>query len=211
VGIVAVGILLVIIAAAIMIILSNKMRQLASERPKQGTLPKDEQVQTKSPREPLVVVGRLKHKRVHLTASIKDTYNHYWATCPVCLANNQSVFSDAVDSAGNEIRCCLPCLLKYGGKQELEAAAKRSKYARRVATCMAAFSQLCEEFPNPDRRPHGGPTLLGEISDPVVGLRTGTDRIINKIKKRKWTEYDLARIEGRPEPSGDLQARLPID
>lgn len=64
------------------------------------------------------------------------------------------------------------------------------------------------------RAPTGGRTAgrnyWGKISDPVVGLRTDTDRINDKIKKQRWTERDLARIEGRPEPGGDSQDGLPI-
>jgi hypothetical protein len=28
----------------------------------------------------------------------------------------------------------------------------------------------------------------------------GIERLLKKINGRKWTAYDLARIEGRPEP-----------
>jgi hypothetical protein len=177
----------------------QRRHEQAPGYPTQGTMPKDGDVLPKPPKQPLAVVGQLRHKRVHTTARIADIYNHYSTTCPVCLAE-QSVFSEAIDSAGKEILCCLPCLLKYGGKQELEAAAKHSKYAQKVVKLMAALNQLCEEFPDPERRPYGGKTLLTAISDPVVAVRTDADTIMSKIKKRRWTERDLARIDGRPEP-----------
>ncbi len=204
------GIVLVIFVFALRNAPATKTLQSAKGRPRRSMAPSDVPLPPSPLKGPLVVMGQLKHKRIYMTAKIKGYYGlRYHSTCPVCLAEFQSVLSEAVDSNGSTVRCCLRCLLKYGGKNELEAAAKRSKYARRVTTCVEALNQLCDEFPDPARRPYGGPTLLEEISQPSIGMRTDADRIIEKIKARKWNEYDLARIEGRPEPSGDSKTVSP--
>jgi len=114
-----------------------------------------------------------------------------------------SVFSIAVDAAGTQHRCCLRCLLKFGGEEQLERATSRSRYVRRVWECMVALEQLRAEFPDPARRPYGDKTLLRGIESPLMG-GSDVERVTDKIRRRNWTEYDLARIEGRPEPPSKL-------
>ncbi|MBK7926995.1 MAG: hypothetical protein IPJ98_05690 [Bryobacterales bacterium] len=69
---------------------------------------------------------------------------------------------------------------------------------------MEALDQLRQEFPNQSRRPYGEKALLAEIELPFIGY-TGIERVLAKIQARSWTEYDLARIEGRPEPQPGIR------
>jgi len=143
---------------------------------------------------PATVTGQLTHKKVYsfgVTNSGQTT-----TTCHVC-HDRHSVFSIAVDSAGVEHRCCLRCLHELGGKEQIDRATERSHYAAVVWNCIEALDQLRAEFPDPSRRPYGEKTLLKTIECPIL---EDPERIIRKIKTRSWTDYDLARIEGRPEP-----------
>jgi len=76
---------------------------------------------------------------------------------------------------------------------------KRSAFAERVLECMEALDALCREFPDPDRRPYGEKALQMEIELPFGGYQ-GIERVIEKIKTKRWTEYDIARINGMPKP-----------
>jgi len=64
---------------------------------------------------------------------------------------------------------------------------------------MEALDQLRQEFPDPSRRPYGEKALLAEIEVPFSGYQD-IERVIAKIKSRNWTEHDLARMNGLPEP-----------
>jgi hypothetical protein len=109
------------------------------------------------------------------------------------------VFSYETDESGRLHRCCLRCLLRFGGDDQVRIATKRSKYAKRVVECMDALDQLRCEFPDPSRRPYGEKALLAEIELPFLGYN-GIERVLRKIRARNWTAHDTARIEGRPEP-----------
>lgn len=144
--------------------------------------------------EPATVVGHLTHKKIYcfgVTQSGQTTTPYH-----VCL-DRHSVFSIAIDSTGNKHRCCLPCLNKLGGEKEIERATARSGYAWVVWESIEALNQLLAEFPDLARRPYGEKTLRDTVECPIL---KDPWRIIKKIKERAWTEYDLARIEGRPEP-----------
>jgi len=86
------------------------------------------------------------------------------------------------------------CLKQLGGTAQFERAANRSRYAKRVADCIDALNILWQEFPNPEARPYGEKSLLAEISLPFAG-REGIERVIDKIKTRRWTKYDLDLIK----------------
>jgi hypothetical protein len=148
-------------------------------------------------KDPIAVSGRLKHKKIY-TFGVTPNGQHS-TKCPVCLEARRHVFSIAVDELGQLHRCCLRCLAKLGGDEQIQLATKRSCYARRVVDCMEALDQLRREFPDPSRRPYGEKSLLAEIELPFAGYE-GIERVLAKIKARSWTEYDRARIEGRPEP-----------
>ena len=144
-----------------------------------------------------LIVGKLSHKRIYVFGV--SQWGQSDTKCPLCSEPRQHVFSNAVDSNGVRHRCCLRCLRRFGGAEEVERAARRSMFARRVVDCMGALDQLRTEFPDPDRRPYGEKSLMAEIALPFWGYQ-GIERVIDKIATRKWTSYDLARIEGRPEP-----------
>jgi hypothetical protein len=86
-----------------------------------------------------------------------------------------------------------------GGEEQVQLAAKRSGNARHVLRCIDALDELRGAFPNPARRPYGEKALLAEIGNPGMGY-TEIDKVLRKLKTKKWTAYDLARIEGLPEP-----------
>lgn len=142
------------------------------------------------------IQGRLKHKRIY-TFGVTQSGQHS-TKCRVCHEPNQHVFSIAEDEAGKEHRCCLRCLRQHGGDDQLAIAARRSRYAKRVAECMDALDQLRREFPDPNRRPYGEKSLVAEIELPFMGYE-GIERVIAKVKARAWTEYDLAKIDGKSE------------
>jgi hypothetical protein len=139
----------------------------------------------------------LKHKKIY-TFGVTTSGQHS-TKCPVCAEARHHVFSVAVDEAGHRHRCCLRCLCYFGGEEQIQIAVKRSRYAKRVVECLEALDQLRREFPDPSRRPFGEKSLLMEIEAPFMENHS-IERIISKIKEGKWTTYDIARIEGRPEP-----------
>ena len=148
-------------------------------------------------RNPSQVSGRLTHKKIY-TFGVTQSGQHS-TKCRICLEPNHHVFSIALDEAGQQHRCCLRCLKRLGGNDQVRLAAKRSRYARRVVDCMDALDQLRSEFPDPSRRPYGEKALVAEIDLPFLGYQ-GIERVLAKIHDRKWTAYDIARVEGRPEP-----------
>jgi hypothetical protein len=113
----------------------------------------------------------------------------------LCREAGHHVFSIAVDSNGNQHRCCLRCLTRFGGSEQAELAAKRSRYARRVLDCISALDQLHAEFPDPARRPYGEKALRAEIALPFMGYE-GFERVLKKIRNRNWTQYDIAQVHG---------------
>jgi hypothetical protein len=145
---------------------------------------------------PEIVAGKLIHQKLHF-------YHHQHrpsvTQCSICL-ETYFVFSVAVDSDNHQHRCCLRCLHKYGGQDQVELATKNSRYAMLVWNSMAALDQLLKEFPDPQRRPHGEIVLRESIESTWVADYNAC-RMIEKITKRAWTECDLARIEGRQEPA----------
>ncbi len=146
------------------------------------------------------VTGHLRHRRIY-TFGVTLTGQHS-TKCPLCRDPGHHVFSIAIDDAGIQHRCCLRCLRRFGGGDQVDAATKRSRYARHVARCIQALDQLRAEFPNAARRPYGEKALLAEIEMPFMGYE-GIERVVKKIAARKWTAYDLAKIDGRPEPRRD--------
>jgi hypothetical protein len=143
---------------------------------------------------PAPVVGQLIHKKIYTFNG--GEWGETTTPCHIC-NDKQWVFSTAVDSAGVLHRCCLRCLNKLGGKEQIERAIQGSNYAAGVWNCIQALDQLVSEFPDPNRRPYGEKTLKQVIE----GIYSeNTERILHKIREKDWTEYDLARIEGRPEP-----------
>lgn len=145
----------------------------------------------------IAIPGRLRHKRIY-TFGVTQSGQHS-TKCPLCFESNHHVFSVALDEVGEQHRCCLRCLRRFGGDEQVQLAAKRSRYARRVLACIEALDQLREEFPDPSRRPYGEKSLMAEIAFPYMGYE-GIERVIAKIRTRSWNDYDIARMEGRPEP-----------
>jgi hypothetical protein len=141
--------------------------------------------------------GRLTHKKIY-TFGVTPSGKHC-TSCPLCRESGHHVFSIAVDESGKQHRCCLRCLGRLGGDEQVKLAAKRSRYARRVIECIEAMDALRAAFPDPARRPYGEKALLAEIELPFMGY-DGIERVLAKITSQNWTEYDKARIEGRPEP-----------
>jgi hypothetical protein len=136
------------------------------------------------------VVGKLTHRKIYTFGATPSGQSS--TSCPLCRESGQHVFSIAVDSDGNQHKCCLRCLTRLGGREQVEIAAKRSRYARRVLECFDALDQLQAEFPDPSRRPFGEKSLRAEIALPFMGY-AGIEGVLKKIKNRKWTAYDLAR------------------
>src|ERR1039458_6532748 len=83
------------------------------------------------------ISGRLTHKRIYTFGATPSGQSS--TKCPLCFEPGQHVFSIAVDDAGVQHKCCFYCLHRYGGKEQVEAASKRSRYAKRVAECIEAL------------------------------------------------------------------------
>ena len=144
------------------------------------------------------IVGRLHHHRIYCYGV--DQNARHCTKCQVCSDPHVHVFSKALDEIGTEHRCCLRCLKRLGGEEQLAIAIKRSKKANHVVRCINALEKLCRDFPDPARRPYGEKALQAEIELPYMGYE-GIERVLQKIEVERWTEYDRARSEGRPEPS----------
>jgi hypothetical protein len=145
---------------------------------------------------PRTITGQLTHRKIYLFGATQS--GQITTSCHVCL-DRHSVFSIAIDAAGTEHRCCLRCLHKFGGKEQIDHASRRSRYAALVWNCIEALDQLRAEFPDMMRRPYGEKILLKTIECPSLE-DNDAERIVRKIKARAWTEYDVARIHGGPEP-----------
>ena len=142
----------------------------------------------------LDVVGNLTHRKIYTFGATPSGQSS--TSCPLCRESGHHVFSIAVDANGKQHRCCLRCLTRLGGREQVDIAAKRSRYARRVLECLDALDQLQAEFPDPSRRPYGEKSLRAEIALPFMGY-DGIERVLKKIKNRKWTAHDLAQIGGQ--------------
>lgn len=143
------------------------------------------------------VCGRLTHKRIYTFGATPS--GQHCTKCPVCREPGHHVFSIALDEAGNKHRCCLRCLRRLGGEEQVQLAAKRSGNAQHVLRCIDALDELRSAFPDPSRRPYGEKALLAEIENPGMGYGQ-IEKVLRKLRMKKWTAYDLARIEGLPEP-----------
>ncbi len=177
---------------------SNPAEQ-RSERP-QGLAPSPDT----APRANLgQISGRLRHHRIYTYGA--DLRGVSFTKCRICLDPRQHVFSDAIDEAGATHRCCLRCLRRLGGEEQVQLAAKRSKYGKRVLECIDALDKLRKDFPDADRRPYGEKALLAEIQNPLFGYE-GIERVLVKLQSSNWTAYDRARIEGRPQPNNAARA-----
>jgi len=91
------------------------------------------------------------------------------------------------------------CFRERAADGEVARVRARSRYVDRVLLCIDALELLQREFPDPAKRPYGETSLLAEMEQPFFGYE-GIERVLAKIFSRSWTEFDLARIEGRPEP-----------
>jgi hypothetical protein len=150
--------------------------------------------------EPATISGKLTFKKTNnFGRRAWDDGRETTTECHICLERH-FVFAIAVDEAGKEHRCCFRCLRKYGGDDQYQIFIEKSQYASLEAAASEALDQLIKEFPDENRRPYGEKTLRDVLECPI-GSRGDPWRIIDKIKNRTWTEYDLAKIEGRPDPS----------
>lgn len=145
---------------------------------------------------PEIVAGKLLHQKMYFYS---HQHRHPVTHCAIC-KDKYLAFSIAVDSNNHQYRCCLRCLHKYGGQDQIELATQHSLYAMLAWKSMSALDQLLKEFPDPQRRPHGE-KVLREFIESTWAAEYDSYRMIEKITKRAWTECDLARIEGREEPS----------
>ena len=143
------------------------------------------------------VVGVLTHQKVHIFGGRYNVGNS--THCRICLELGQTVFSVAIDSAGIEHRrCCLRCVLRLGGQQQLDRAVQESERAADVWRYMQVLDQLRSDFPDSTHRPWGEEMLLNALAWESLGPRG--ERIVPKIKERRWNARDIATIEGRPWP-----------
>lgn len=145
-------------------------------------------VQTSAPPLSGALIGHITHKRIYTFGATPS--GQHSTKCPVCLDPGHQVFSIAIDETGKEHRCCLRCLRRYGGDEQVKIAAKRSRYAKHVSRCIEALDLLRAEFPDPSTRPYGEKALLSEIESPFMGYQ-GIERILTKIRGRKWTDYEI--------------------
>jgi hypothetical protein len=145
---------------------------------------------------PETVAGKLSHQKMYFYS---HQHRHAVTHCAICL-DKYLVFSNAIDSNNHQYCCCLRCLHKYGGQDQIELATKNSRYATLAWKSIAALDQLLKEFPDPQRRPHGEKVLRAFIESTWTA-EYDAYRMAKKITKRAWTECDLARIEDREEPS----------
>lgn len=120
--------------------------------------------------------------------------NKEFGTCRVCQDSSVALFSDSLDVHMKRVRVCLACLEKYGGSEQLELAAKKSKAIRRYLDCKAALKKLETMFPDPNRRPFGTKSLTMELRSPMYGYGE-IERILDKVNREAWTSYDLQAIE----------------
>jgi len=137
--------------------------------------------------------GKLTHRTIYTFGATQSGQSH--TKCPICGDPRVHVFSNCVDEVAQNFRCCLRCLDRFGGRTQVDLAAKRSRYAMRVVECMDALDQLRREFPDPERRPAGEKSLQMEIELPFMGYQ-GIERVLKKIRDRSWTEFDLKKIAG---------------
>lgn len=153
------------------------------------------------PKAPISPIGYLKYQKPY---RVRMNHNGEYPTpCWICQTPGHSVITETTDSAGRLIRCCIRCFLKHADAGELARAVEGSADFQRVHECLCALDKLRTEFPDPARRPYGEVSLQQEIQMPFLGY-SEIERVISKINHRAWTEYDLAKIEGRPEPTKEL-------
>jgi hypothetical protein len=141
------------------------------------------------------VCGQLTHKRIYTFGATPS--GQHCTQCPICREPRHHVFSIALDAAGREHRCCLRCLRRLGGEEQVQLAAKRSRKACHVLRCIDALDELRSSFPDPSRRPFGERPLLAEIENPGMGYGQ-IDRLLRNLRTKKRTAYDRPRIEGLP-------------
>jgi hypothetical protein len=143
-----------------------------------------------APTMPNLVSGRLTHKKIYSFGATPS--GQHSTKCPLCHDPGHHVFSIAVDEDDHQHRCCLRCLRRLGGDEQVKIAGKRSRYAKHAAKCIEALDLLRSEFPDPTSRPYGERALLAEIESPFMGY-DGIERVLRKIRGRKWTPYELAK------------------
>jgi hypothetical protein len=138
------------------------------------------------------ILGPVKHRKIYVFTTTDNGRDH--SSCSVCKDPEVTVFSDGVDVLQQNCRMCLSCLWKFGGVEQVELAAGKSKYARRWLDCVRALEKLKKQFPDPMKRPYGDVALASEIKRPHSGYQ-GIERILNKIANETWTEIDQIAIE----------------
>jgi hypothetical protein len=138
------------------------------------------------------ILGPVKHQKIYVFTITDNGRDH--SSCSVCKDPEVTVFSDGIDVLGQKCRMCLRCLWKFGGVEQVELAASRSKYARRWLDCVLALEHLKKQFPDPMRRPYGEVALANEIKRPHWG-HEGIERILHKVTYESWTEIDQIAIE----------------
>ena len=138
------------------------------------------------------ILGPVKHLKIFVFTITQSGGDH--SSCAVCKDPEVTVFSDAIDVLGQKCRMCLRCLEAFGGIEQVELAASRSKYARRWLECVRALKKLKQVFPDPERRPYGDKALDMEIKRPCWGYE-GIERILHKIENETWTKMDLLAIQ----------------
>ena len=149
------------------------------------------------PKEPITFHGYLRYWNEYKSRT--NDYGEHPTSCRICQTKGHAFLVDSLDSAGVAVRCCLQCFRKYAADGEMDRATKGSLGICFLVEAMDAVEKLCCEFPNPAMRPYGEATLRRYIEFPTP-TTWDVGRIITKISNKAWTEYDLARIEGKPEP-----------
>jgi hypothetical protein len=182
-----------------------------------GTPDRDARDLIQIPSEPVVrykrlsageILGPVKHQKIYVF-SITDN-GRVFSSCAVCKDPEVTVFSDGIDVLGQRCRMCLRCLEIFSGVEEVERAAKRSKYAMRWLECVRALKKLKDEFPDPEHRPYGTKSLTMEIKRPCWGFQD-IERILMKVATNKWTYVDLIAIEKGQAEAQAILAKLHPD
>ena len=122
----------------------------------------------------------------------------YPTPCRICGKKGYWLLVTITDADGMEFRCCVFCFREHAHATELEKVLQLNGISSLLQT-QDAIDSLVSHFPDPEKRPAGEYRLREFLESPFVDPNE-IERLIAKINSQQWTQYDLARIDGRPEP-----------
>lgn len=125
----------------------------------------------------------------------------YPTPCRICGKKGYWLLVTLTDADGLEFRCCAFCFREHAHARELEKVLQLGGISK-LLQAQDAIDSLVSQFPDPERRPAGEYRLREFLESPFVDPNE-IERLIAKINSQLWTQYDLARIDGRPEPDID--------